>query len=305
MTFNEVATEWYGIHSVGLSTSTRQGYLYDLSHIQPSIGTEEITAIKYGELQRILNTKASEGYSQRTVTGLRNTMIMVLNHAIKSEYTEKNPAFHTQIPHFTKCLQDKCISVLEAELVQKFKHKYQLFVLTLLFTGVRRGEALALTWEDVDCQNNILTISKAVEFVGNKPFVKSPKTVNSYRSIPIPAPLMKLFVKSRTANPSDLIFTQLTTGRPHTQTSYKKMWQCWYNDFQKYYFEKTATQAQHITAHMLRHYYITYLFENNIPDIMIQRVAGHAEISFTRKRYTHIRQHFQEQCFKNILNLYS
>lgn len=304
MTFTQVATEWYNMHSVGLSSSTKHGYLYNLNHIDTITASQDIRLIKYGDLQIILNTKAANGFSQRTVTGIRHTMIMVFKHAVKSDYVNKNVADYTCMPHFVQATPDKCITVQEADLIQRFKHKYDLFALTLLFTGIRRGEALALTWQDIDFNKSVITISKSIEFIGNHALVKSPKTANSYRTIPIPNPLMQVLIENRKSSHSDLLFTQISTGNPHTQTSYKKMWQRWYNDFAIYYYRETGSSAQHLTAHMLRHYYITYLFENNIPDLIIQKVAGHAEIAFTRKRYTHIRQSFQEQCYQNIINLY-
>jgi len=56
--------------------------------------------------------------------------------------------------------------------------------MTLLYTGMRRGEISALTWGDIDIKNNIISINKAEEFIQNKPNIKTPKTkiMKKYRA---------------------------------------------------------------------------------------------------------------------------
>ena len=55
----------------------------------------------------------------------------------------------------------------------------------LLYTGMRRGEIAALTWDDIDFENDVIQINKAVTFKNNRPLVKTPKTKNSVRNIPL------------------------------------------------------------------------------------------------------------------------
>jgi len=178
-------------------------------------------------------------------------------------------------------------------------------VLFIYYTGIRRGEAVALKWTDIDWKNNYVHINKSVEFIKNQPHVKKPKTENGDRVVPIPYAFMPYLRIMRSRSKTDYIFTQITTGKPHTESSYKKMWDRWFNDFNASLGgTKEYRVTRRFTAHMLRHTYITFLFENKVPDLIIQNVAGHADITFTRKQYTHLREEMERLSFANIRTIF-
>lgn len=95
------------------------------------------------------------------------------------------------------------------------------FVYILYGCGLRRGEALALTRFDIDLKNQTININKAVEFIGEKPALKDPKSRNGFRKVPIPPvvfPAIESYVRG--------CQTQLFTGHNKemvTKSGYRRM----------------------------------------------------------------------------------
>ncbi len=181
-----------------------------------------------------------------------------------------------------------------------FEHEYQLYFLTLFYTGIRRGEALALQWNDIDFDKQILNIHKAIAFKQNAPIIKEPKTENGFRAVPIPEKLLSLLIQKK-GHDDDYIFTQKTTGLPHTHTSFKKMHRRWLNDLKAAYPDENI---ENITSHMFRHNYITTLFEHNLPDYVVKEIVGHSDAAFTKRQYYHLSKSYLESSFNDIRGLF-
>lgn len=150
---------------------------------------------------------------------------------------------------------------------------FGLFALICLYAGLRRGEALALRYEDIDREQGVIHVTKAVEFVGNNPHIKPPKTAAGYRD----AVLLDA-LSSAIPDGTGLIFCR-DDGSPLTKTQYRKRW-----------LKYCDAIGFEITAHQLRHGFATILYEAGIPDKDAQELMGHSSIAITRDVYTHIRQ---------------
>lgn len=61
----------------------------------------------------------------------------------------------------------------------------RLYLSLIIFTGMRRGEVLALRWEDIDFEENVINVQRNVTYTNNQPFIGSPKTNSGYRAVPI------------------------------------------------------------------------------------------------------------------------
>lgn len=304
MTFSEVSNEWFELQKLRIELSTQEFYIYVLRIINGYIGNLDITSIKYKDLMLIINDKYAEGKSKRTLTGIRNTLSLIFNYAIKNEYCDKNIATLIDLPRMQARHRRDALTSDEANALLKFNHQYQLFVLMLYYTGMRRGEALALKWSDINFYDNLIVVSKSLELTNSNATIKPPKTENGYREIPLPISFISL-LNSKRKKPNEYIFTQITTGKLHTKSSYCKMWNCWHKDFQNYLTENyPRIPIRRITAHMIRHTYATLLFENAVPDLIVQQIIGHSDVAFTRHQYTHLRKHFTSSQFDVVRNMF-
>lgn len=85
----------------------------------------------------------------------------------------------------------RAITDEERRLIETVPHRMQKAAMIMLYAGLRRGELLALEYDDVE--NDVISVDEAVSFVGTKPVVKDPKTESSVRRVPLLEPLKKYF----------------------------------------------------------------------------------------------------------------
>lgn len=91
--------------------------------------------------------------------------------------------------------------------------------LVMLYTGIRKGELLALKWEDVDLVGERLTVNKAVAFPDNSVSIKTPKTKAGTRTVPIPKKIIPLLQKAKDWAESDYVCPSVK-GEIMTHTAY-------------------------------------------------------------------------------------
>ena len=145
-------------------------------------------------LQEILNRQA--GMSESHVKKVSLVLKAMFKRARQNRVIAYDPAESLELPKFTT---NKRRSITEEErqliLTTAEKHRAGLWILTLLYTGMRPGETAALTWDDVNIKKKEITVSKAKES-GNQN-IKQPKTDAGVRVIPIRAELLGAMAEAK------------------------------------------------------------------------------------------------------------
>ena len=165
-------------------------------------------------------------------------------------------------------------------------HKYGAAIIVLLKTGLRRGELLALKWEDINFDNNIITIKRAVADVPVngvlKPIISeySNVTKNHDRKIPFNNEMRESLLEIQRT--SEFVFPN-AKGEVNSPTNYsRRQYAIFMRDLCKEYPE-----IKRLTPHELRRTYGTLLYENNIDLRVIQKVMGHSDLKITSEIYIH------------------
>ncbi|MNO31797.1 Tyrosine recombinase XerC [compost metagenome] len=167
------------------------------THIAPFFQSIKLTELKPILYQKFLNQLADKGYSKGTVEIVHNTMNSALEKAVTIGKLEKNPCKGVTIKGSVK---PKGLKFIESENIPAFlraAHQYGyiywIFYRVLIETGMRKGEAAALTWNDVDLKTGMITINKTLDFSADseEELFGDTKTFNSERTIQISTSLIQ------------------------------------------------------------------------------------------------------------------
>lgn len=186
-----------------------------------------------------------------------------------------------------------------------------LFTLAI-YSGLRKGELLALTWDDVDFQNNTVAVTKAAAVVNNQQIVKVPKTRNSYRSVSIPKSVIKQLQQLKNEQlryrlkvreywqGENWIFTQDNGKMMSYYTPYSAL-----QDILNHYNadKAEADKLPMIPFHGLRHTKATLQIAAGTDVRTVSAIMGHRETSTTMNIYSHSLQTAEQEAANKMEKL--
>lgn len=284
-TFKAYALKYYRTYKKGsLSDNSYRCYMTALdNHIFPVLGHKKLTDIKKTDIQEFFNSKSD--YSSSTLNTMKIALSTIFDAALDDELIRQNPMSRKINIHSKKDkpTRDKAMTLEQQKLYIRAldDEPYRLIFLTLLYTGLRIGELMALTWNDY--HDGVLSINKSVGRVyvyddkGNRHIeLKVHSTKNKIvRTVPMPSYLKSEFEIMRRTN--DLIFhsrngTYLDQGHLFRAQS------------------RVCDNAgiPHFSLHDLRHTYATRLLELNKSPKVVQTLLGHSNIATTMNIYSHV-----------------
>lgn len=275
-TFSTVADEWEEYHTQSIQTYTQICYQAPLKDLKAEFGDcilKEITAINF---QLFLERMAAQSFAKQTIRLRKIVMKQIFDYAMLQGYVNYNPVAVCKIPK--KAVSGKRTLPSDEDINIIKKHldgMWGLYCNLLMYTGLRREEALALTYEDIDFKNEIIHINKSLIFENGKSYVRdSMKSAAGKRTVPLLKPLKNILDKEG----SGYLFT-LKDNKPLVKWEFDK-------GFSKFR-EETGLRC---TSHQLRHYFATLCFDANLDEKDVQDIMGHSKISLTKEVYTHIRE---------------
>ena len=280
LTFEQAAMDWESVHRERIGFKTAEAYkapMFRILNKYADLNAEEVTA---QSIQAFLSDLGKKGFSRRSVQMHRDILNMIFNNAIVEGKLSFNPCSAVSMP---RNLPSKKRELPDDKAIEAVKNSagvpFSLFALICLYAGLRRGEVLALRYEDINREKKEICINKAVEFVGNNPHIKLPKTSSGVRVVPLLDPLAAVLPKKEKGP----VFGN-EDGSLLTKMQFRKRW-----------LKYCQVIGYDITAHQLRHGYATILYEAGIPDKDAQELLGHSSITVTRDIYTHIRSSRKEE----------
>ena len=285
------------------------------------------------------------GYARGTINKISNVLSSILRTAVEWEVVGRNPCDNVRVqaeatadkikfftPEQTAIFLDyiskpytirtkghtrtddtgKQYTVGDYESTKELPLQIKVLFTLAIYTGLRKGELLALTWDDVDFENNAVAVTKAAAVVGGKQIVKVPKTRNSYRIVSIPKRMTTMLLKLKNEQTcyrlkvgsfwqgNNWIFTQTNGKMMCYSTPYSAL-----QDILTHYNADKAEAGKlpMIPFHGLRHTSATLLIAGHEDAKTVSARLGHAETSTTLNIYAHSLLEADETAAATIENM--
>lgn len=278
VTVAEWAKLWLETYKRGkVEINTYKGYEYSVSaHIIPAIGDKRLSTVHRNELQKILNKLIDDGHTA-TAKKVSITLGQMFRAAVEEQYIFNDVSSGLKLPTAVK-KEKRALSDEEIEQLQsaKLEPKQRAFVDTLLYTGLRRGEALALLPSDIDFVHKKIRVNKTLIFGSNQSTVKNcTKSAAGMRTLPLPD---KLADSLRQIISDDVLFPAVHGGYM-SRGAFRRFWDR---------LHTMAGLGDDVTPHIFRHTYATKLFFGGVDVKTAQYLLGHSSVSVTLGIYTHL-----------------
>ena len=261
--------------------------------------------VRTADIQCVLGDLADTGLSHKTLRGISGTLSAAFSLAIP-EVVQYNPCDRVVVPAGAAQKRRDWLNEEQQGWVRNTPHRAQRAAMLMMYSGLRRGEATALTWADVDLDARAISVTKSWDFARNK--LKAPKTSAGRRVVHIPQLLADFLRTEREADPDTLYVVHAATGGRMTDIAWKRLWDSYMADLNALYGWK-GTENKHatrkkdedgkargalpiiiktFTPHELRHTFCTLLYLAGVDVLTARDQMGHASVQVTQEIYTHL-----------------
>lgn len=298
MTVGEWLDTWSKEYLKGVKPLSERYYTDQIkNHLKPALGAVKLENLDAYTIQKFYNSLSDSGLSAKTVKNIHGVLHSALHQAIANGYIRNNPTEACKLPKVTK----PEIKPLEPDEISRLldeakKDSYCNLFTVALFTGMRQGELLGLSWDCIDFANGTIIVKQQLQCKDGHYFLETPKSG-----------------KSRTILPAPLVIETLCQEQQKQQREQVEAGELWNNSFSLVFTDALGknlvrrTVVKHFKAiakragisedarfHDLRHSFaVTSLYAGD--DIKtVQANLGHATAQFTLDVYGHVTQKMRQ-----------
>lgn len=307
LTFSDWADKWISLKKPEIAAACAVVYECNIKHLKAAFGDMNITKIRPADVQDVIvalsqrNPNTGKPMAKDTLSGLKSTANQIFQLAIDNRVMDYHPAKLVKLPARDTPSKRRALTDDEQNWIINTPHRAQLAAMIMMYAGLRRGELIALTWNDVNLDVGTVTVKKTVELINGKPILKDfAKTPSSIRAVNIPNRLIRYLSEQ----PHKSIYVCVNVkGKMHTESSWRRLWESYladlnikYGDFSS--FEEIPKSKfdpagvpfviPKITPHWLRHTFCTMLYFAGVDILTAKNQMGHKDIQTTLEIYTHL-----------------
>jgi len=318
ITVGEWLDTWSAEYLNSVKPRTVEAYKKNIRvYLKPALGAKKLAALAAVDVQRLYNSLIKNGYtvtkkvegkevkeqkplSPKSIKNIHGTLHKAMEKAVALGYIKFNPASKPDLPKVEKTE----IKPLDDDAINRFLeaikgHKFELVYIVTLFTGLREGEVLGLTWDTIDFDAGTILVKQQLQkYEGtNGRFVLVTTKNSRWRTIAPAAYVMKILNRRRLqqhkqrfaagdvwSNPDDLVFTNDLGGYLHKHTVYAN-------------FKRIAASIGMPEArfHDLRHSYAVAAIRSGDDIKTVQENLGHHTAAFTLDVYGHVTEQMKRE----------
>jgi len=313
--------DWLPVLESQVRPQTFASYSRNLRlHVLPSLGDKPLQSVKPADLTslyaRLLRNgradhRAGTGLSQRSVAYVATILGKCLGAAVRGDLLISNPAERAEVPRAASSgRQHENMRTWSSEDIARFlkltgTHRFNAAWLALSTTGLRRGEALGLSWASVDLAASRISITRTlVDLDGDEPVWSDPKTARGRRSIALDPGTVAVLRSVRAGQAQerllcgsgyvdhDLVFAH-PDGRPlHPER------------FSRTFGEQVARHGlPRLSVHGLRHSWATLALQAGVHPKVVQERLGHSTIGITLDVYSHVLPSMETDAAERVAGL--
>ncbi len=273
--------EWLSQYLPNIEETTRIGYKTKIKcYIKPAIGDILIQSLRAEHVQKMVNDMYERGLSPKNIRDTYSNINAAMKKAVKIRLIPYNPCEGVSLPKIKKYKAE----VYPPEMIHNLLDTVMgtdmyLPVLLLVTAGLRRGELLALNWDDIDFKNNILKVRRNMVRGQSGYIIKAPKSEAGVRDIHLSDDVMKELRSAKVKYMTDILlygagFQNLgfvirqEDGSPLCPDSMSRKW--------RRFLE--SNNLPKIRLHDLRHSNATALIQAGVNPRVVQQRLGHSDV---------------------------
>lgn len=290
-TVEEWMEEWLDLYLPNVEQTTRVGYKTKIRcYINPYIGDIQISSLRAEHVQKMVNGMLDKGLSSKNIRDTFNNINAAMKKAVVLRLIPYNPCEGVVLPKLkkyrAKVYDNQMIHTLldTAEGTDMY-----LPILLGVTVGLRRGEMLALRWDNIDFKTNTIKVRWNMVNGENGIIIKAPKSEAGIRDIKVGDEVMAELKEARAQYMTDMLsysygFQNLNfvirqeDGSPLHPDSMTRKWSRFLKD----------NNLPHIRLHDLRHSNATALIQAGVNPRVVQQRLGHSDVNITLNTYTHV-----------------
>ena len=300
---------WYEVYAEPhIRPNTKAYYTnYIENHIIPGIGSIPLDKLTTIQIQRFYNDLQKSGrvqrknfpplkdasLSPRVVRGVHTLLHNCLEQAVSERLILSNPAQGCKLPQ----LEKREMKILPQEKIGMYLAEAERRGLLAAFyleltTGLRRGELLALQWDDLNLETGELQVTKQVYRTKEDGLlISKPKTKSSIRTVSLPPTLLNILKEYKESVNSRWMFPAPVKEDSPLDPAYIRT---------PLHFILEHAQCKQIRFHDLRHTFATVALQNGVDIKTLSGMLGHYSSGFTLDTYTHVTRKMQEEAAEKM-----
>jgi integrase len=274
-------------------------------HLVPRLGHVLLPKLTPYDVDKMMNDELTAGVSPQSVAHHRAVLRTALNVAMRRGFVGRNVASLAEPPRVPAHeVRPLALADARALLGAVKGDRLEALFTVALAVGLRQGEALALSWDDVDLDGGTLTVRRSLQRVDKQWRFMEPKTPQSRRTIPLPGPVVAALREHRARQLrerlragaawqgeqwGDLVFTG-EIGAPlsgfHVRRRFNKL--------------LTLAGLPPMRYHDLRHGAASLMAGQGVPVRVAMEMLGHAQITTTMNIYAHVAPELERDAAERI-----